>query len=325
MRVKSKHCTYCLAFLLTLMSGQTIDKVGTAGALFLRIPVGAGAMAMGSAYTGIVTDADAAFWNPAALGFQESKYSLSTHYSTWLLDLDHQAAAASMKLGNGFSVGISEVVLRSPLMEVTTTDEQSGTGEFFTYQDLALGLSLAKRFTDRFAAGATVKIVNQSVYTVAANGIAFDVGTWYWMGYKDLRLVMSMRNFGPDMRFGGSYFDTRKKGSVLIQEELSYGSYPLPLSFVVGLAGSVFSTNVLDIIVSLEGNYPNDYSQRIHAGAKVDFLEKFSLLFGYAINYEQESFGLGFSVRLKNLEVQYGYRPMELFEGVSSFSLSADL
>ena len=144
MRVKSKHCTYCLAFLLTLMSGQTIDKVGTAGALFLRIPVGAGAMAMGSAYTGIVTDADAAFWNPAALGFQESKYSLSTHYSTWLLDLDHQAAAASMKLGNGFSVGISEVVLRSPLMEVTTTDEQSGTGEFFTYQVFGVGIVTSK-------------------------------------------------------------------------------------------------------------------------------------------------------------------------------------
>lgn len=325
MRINNKYGTFFLVSLMTVLSGQAIDKVGTAGALFLRIPVGAGAMAMGSAYTGIVTDADAAFWNPAALGFQESKYSLSAHYSTWLLDLDHQAAAAAMKLGNGFTVCISEVVLKSPLMEVTTTADQSGTGEFFTYQDLALGLSLAKRFTDRFAAGATVKVVNQSVFTVSATGVAIDVGTWYWTGYRDLRLVMSMRNFGPDMRFGGTFLDTRKKGSILVEEELSYGSYPLPLSFVVGLAGSVYSTEFYNIIISLEGNYPNDYYQRVHAGAKVDFLKRVSLLFGYLMNYEQETFGVGFSIRFKNLEVQYGYRPMELFEGVSSFSLSAGL
>lgn len=314
-----------LVFSSMLLAGGPITKVGTAGALFLRIPVGAEAMAMGSAYTAIVNNADAAFWNPAALGFQKSKYSLSAHYSSWLLDLDHQAAAVAMKLGKGFTVGISEVLLKSPLMEVTTTAVQSGSGEFFSYQDLSVGLSIAKRFTDRFAAGITGKVVNQSVYTVSATGIAFDVGTWYWTGYRDLRLVMSMRNFGPDMRFGGTFLDTRKKGSVLIEEELFYGSYPLPLSFVVGLAGSVYSTNLLDIIVSLEGNYPNDYSQRVHAGAKVDFVKRFSLLFGYVMNYEQESFGLGFSIRLKNLVIQYGYRPMEVFEGVSSFSLSAGL
>lgn len=307
--------------LTTTLSGELINKVGTAGALFLRIPVGAEAVAMGSAYTGVVNDANAAFWNPAALALLENKYDLQVHYTTWLLDLKHQAASFAIRLGNGFSIALSEVILVSPLMEVTTTAEQNGTGDFFRYQDLSIGLSLAKRFTDKFSVGGTIKFINQSVYTVSARGIAFDIGTWYWTGYRDLRLVMSMKNFGPDISFGGKFLDTRKKGSALIEDKLSYGSYPLPLSFVVGIAGTVYSNKMLNILTSIEGLYPNDYSQRIHVGVKIDYLHSISLLLGYLGNYEQESIGIGISMNVKGVKLEYGFRPMRDFSGISSISV----
>ena len=44
-------------------------SVSQAGALFLRIPVGARASGMGDAYTAVAEDASATWWNPAGLAF----------------------------------------------------------------------------------------------------------------------------------------------------------------------------------------------------------------------------------------------------------------
>lgn len=317
-----KFLTGLLILLVSvLFPADQINKVGTAGALFLRIPVGGEAIAMGSAYSAVASNAQAAFWNPASLVMQEKKYDSQFIFTPWMAGLNFQAAAFSMKFGNNYAAAVSEILLRSPDMEVTTTNQQNGTGEYFTYQDFCLGLSLAKRFTDKFSVGGTLKYINESTYSITSHGIAFDVGSLYNTGYRDFKLAMFLKNFGPDMQFGGSFYDSSINGNIISEEELEYESYYLPLSITIGVAGTVYHDDRLSCLVSVEGFYPNDYSQRLHFGIKTDFQERFSVLMGYLANYEQESLSIGFSTQVGNIKFEYGYRPIQNFSNISSFSI----
>src|ERR1051326_475008 len=73
---------------LLCFPGKAFSSVGTEGASFLDIPVGAGPAALGSAYTALANDAYAPVWNPAGLGMlsgnelagQHTSYLESMHY-----------------------------------------------------------------------------------------------------------------------------------------------------------------------------------------------------------------------------------------------------
>ncbi|MFA6542771.1 MAG: UPF0164 family protein, partial [Bacteroidota bacterium] len=51
--------------LVAQSSGSNVSKTGTTAGTFLEIPVGARAIALGSAYSGIADDASSLYWNPA--------------------------------------------------------------------------------------------------------------------------------------------------------------------------------------------------------------------------------------------------------------------
>src|SRR5690606_11083103 len=65
------------------------------------------------------------------------------------------------------------------------------------------GLSYARQFTDRIAAGVTAKALSRSISTASSSGLAFDAGMTYVVGESGLRFGVSLKNFGPQMGFGG--------------------------------------------------------------------------------------------------------------------------
>src|SRR3954469_9396506 len=73
-------------------------SVGTEGAAFLDIPVGAGPAAMGAAYTALAKDAYAPVWNPAGLGFLPSTQFSGQHLA-YLDTLNYEYASFVMPLG----------------------------------------------------------------------------------------------------------------------------------------------------------------------------------------------------------------------------------
>ncbi len=139
-----KRSLIVLMFITLGLSQTNIDKVGTVGALFLNLPTGAPAQAMGNAYSGMVQGASAAFWNPALLGFENSLQTF-TGYTAWLMGLHHQTAAITFRKGQ-YGIGFSQILLTTKPLTVTTTREPNGTGESFRYMDLALGVSLSRAF-----------------------------------------------------------------------------------------------------------------------------------------------------------------------------------
>ena len=72
--------------LFTLAMVYGVNKTGTTAAKFLSIGVGAKATGMGGAFTSIADDATAMYWNPAGLGFYNTKEVYFNH-SNWIADI----------------------------------------------------------------------------------------------------------------------------------------------------------------------------------------------------------------------------------------------
>ncbi|NQV49125.1 MAG: PorV/PorQ family protein [Candidatus Marinimicrobia bacterium] len=308
-----------ISFGSTLIAQSAFNKVGTTGVLFLNLPAGAAAQGMGKAYSGMEQGASAAFWNPALLGWETSTQTFIA-YSNWLIDLHHQTAALSFRLGD-FGVGISQRLVTTAAMTETTTLQPRGTGERFSYQDLALGLSISRAFSDRFALGGTVKYIRESVADLHASGMAIDIGSFYWLGFRDMRFYMVLRNFGPDLAFGGTFLDTHVKGNVKEEVELSYGAFSLPVSFSLGTAATVWKTGTHSLVLAFEANHPADYSPRLNIGAEYKYGKSLILRSGYGLNYEQESWSLGCGMKVKNIFIDIAYSAMEDFSGILSYSM----
>ncbi|MBU1949760.1 MAG: hypothetical protein KJ970_02350, partial [Candidatus Eisenbacteria bacterium] len=72
---------FCFLLLpVPAFGAREFAKVGTIGGQFLKIPMGARPVAMGSAYVSLADDANSVFWNPAGIA-RLSRTVLSIHHT----------------------------------------------------------------------------------------------------------------------------------------------------------------------------------------------------------------------------------------------------
>ena len=76
------------------------DDVGTTGAPFLKIGVGARAIGMGEAYGGLADEVNAIYWNPAGL-VNVQRRELSFMHAAWFASINYEYVAYAQKLGIG--------------------------------------------------------------------------------------------------------------------------------------------------------------------------------------------------------------------------------
>jgi Type IX secretion system protein PorV len=189
-------------------SAGGLGRVGTAGAQELRIPVGAAAIALGGSGVAVGNGLANVYWNPAALaGMDQSEAMVS--YSTWLDDATVNYVAASTRLGTQGNVAVSLKILNVGDITVTTEDAPEGTGDILTPHFAVLGLTYARRMTDRVLIGGTGHYVSEKVADASATGFAVDLGVQYDTGWRGLRFGFAMKNVGPNMQYGGPDFERR--------------------------------------------------------------------------------------------------------------------
>lgn len=213
-------------------------RLGGSGssASFLTMGGGARPISMGCAYTAFAEGPDALFWNPA--GIVKMKTPGATFGQAILFaGMLEENLAAVIPLGEeGMSgiLGINVLAHLSGPIEITTFEDQDGTGSYYSANNYAVGLSYAYRMTEKFSAGITVKGIDLTMDKVAAVGFAVDAGATYVIKEaRNLRLGFAIQNFGPDMYYRGSplFFNTHK--DTLQQDDLpaNYESDPVPLPF----------------------------------------------------------------------------------------------
>lgn len=184
------------------------DRVGTAGAQELRIPVGAASVAIGGSAVALGNGLENLFWNPASLASSDESEALVS-YSTYLADSKVNYGAISARLGSQGMIALSAKVLNIGNITVTTENAPEGTGQILTPNFTVLGLSYGRRVTDRVLLGVTGSFVNERVADVKASGVAFDFGVQYDPGWRGFRFGFAMKNVGPNMTFDGAGLEQR--------------------------------------------------------------------------------------------------------------------
>jgi hypothetical protein len=318
-----------LAALLILsapLQAAGFKKVAQAGMSWLAIPVGARAAGMGNAFTAMANDASSVFWNPAGLAYTTG-INAFFNQTRWIADIDVNAGVASYDAGGVGVFAVSFLSMDWGTIEGTQrADNSQGYVETgaFSPTDWEIGLAYARQISSSFAIGGNLKYISENLgsgatgsfdnpteYTAEMNLLAFDLGTTYYTGYKDLRFSMSLQNFSKEPKYRSEHFS-------------------LPLTFKFGLAMDVskFWTESSEnhLTLAVDAIHPRDYTERLHIGAEYSYKDMIFLRAGYKSNYDEQDLSLGGGISYNfggiALGIDYSYLMFTNFDAVNMFSFN---
>ena len=299
-----KKAILLLVFPLVLF--PQFAKVGTAGAQFLTIPVGARATGMGEAYIGVCEDATACFWDPADL-VRIDKVSVFIGGFQWIAGFQHVNVAFAKRLNPVSVAGGFITVFDSGEMEETTIEEY-GTGNYFSYKAYQAGVSYAASLTEKFSFGLNLKVLGE-IYGPYSSTIAWawDVGTIYFTGWKTLRFGMSIFHFGPDIKPSGTYIDWTNGEP---GDTMEYSPYPLPITFRVGAAMEVYETENMRVTLAVDGVHPNDNLEGLRIGTEISLMDMLFVRGGYALQKDEQDVSFGMGVKYNIFNIDYSFTNM---------------
>jgi len=302
---------------------QEFAKVGTMGAQFLKVDLDARSVAMGSAGMASGYDAGAAFRNPAGL-IQIAGSSFVASYAPWFADINLYGAAFARNLGPYGVAGIHFIYLNSGEMEETTVNQQQGTGNMFSVSDFALGLSYARRLTDKFSMGGNIRWIHEDLYVSKASVFGVDIGFLYDTGFKTLRMGMSIKNFGSKFNLDPGTYQDYDNGAAL-SDPSDYLAYDLPVEFAFGLALDPYKTPEHRISIAADYLHPADNIERPQVGLEYAYQEAAFLRAGYIFRHDTAGLnaGAGISVPMSGyrLGIDYAFSNYTILDNVHRFTL----
>lgn len=316
---------------------QNVSKTGTTAASFLEIGVGAVANSMGGAFVSVANDATSLYWNVGGLA-NLNQYEAALVHTNWIADTRFDFAGLIIPLGDVGNLGISFTSLSMDDMPVRTVDQPEGTGENFSVSDISVGVSFARKFTDRFSVGLTAKYIKQSIWHMSASAFAIDAGTTFRTDLLNgMTIGAAISNFGTPMQLDGRdtrYFirvDPTKQGSnERIPSNIELDSWDLPLFFQIGVSSPIIESQNYRLLVSADALVPNNDYQSLNVGTEFSFMEYFSIRGGYNSLFLKDSEGglsLGAGVNSKMLlssaivMFDYAFRDFGKLKNVHTFSI----
>lgn len=290
--------------------GFEFSKAGSAGLQFLKIGIGGRETAMGDAALATTMGVNAIFWNPAGIAYVGRAQAGFSHRN-WLLDIRLSAAAAAVAWRKVGVLGISVIHMGVPEFQETTVLAQDGTGRMVHAGDLAVGLALARRFTNKLSMGGQVRYVREELDRDSFANVLLDFGAIYDTGFRHLRLSVAAQHFGPDIKF------LRDK-------------FRMPLLFRIGLADDLFHTGGNRLTLALDLLHPTDNRERVNVGVEYGLVDLLFLRGGYRGNSDLGAWSFGVGLRHQLLgfagALDYSYADFgPIMGGVNTFSLTFGL
>ena len=318
--------------LISISFAQT--KVGTTAVPFLGISIGPRATAMGGAFSAVSVDPTSLYYNPGGIS-QMGKSQVMLAHTTWLVDTKLTWMGMVLNLDGTQAIGLSFTQLGYGEEQVTTVSQPEGTGEIWSASDMAIALSYARSLTDRFSIGASAKYIQQKIWSESATAYALDIGLLFVTPFNDMKLGMSISNFGTDMKHEGQDLlqrvdlDPNSIGhNENIVANLKTEAWPLPLFFRVGLAMDVLQTRPYRLTLAADALRPSDNDEILNVGTEFAFAELAFFRAGYKSLFRDESeegptFGVGFKIMQGSIgyHVDYTYADFGYFENIHMFAI----
>lgn len=250
-----------LSQLVPNLGGQ---RAGISAFQFLKIGVGARGTALGESFVALANDPSALFWNPAGITQFEMNHVFFSH-TDYVVDIQHDFVGIVYHLTTDDHVGASVLSLSTDDMEITTETQPMGSGRFFTFGDLAIALTYARKMTEQFSFGVTGRYVEETLDVLKMRGFLVDVGTYYWTGIGSLRFAVVVSNFGANVSPTGEV--TLLSG----EKKSSFQSFSPPTLFKIGFAMEQIQTEEHRLTTSLQLNHPNDNAENIRVGVEYEW------------------------------------------------------
>ncbi len=313
------------AILITLLLTVSKSPAGEYAADFLRIGVGARAMAMGGAFSALASDATAFYWNPAGL----------SHVRRYALHVDHvpmfdglaqfNTAHFTMALNKRMTIGLGWIrhgvddiprygALQGSRLDRLNNTTWRSTGEpegyfqnsenafLFTisrveYLDLYFNIGMNQyRIPLEFYAGLTGKYIRHSLDSNSGAGQGLDAG--FILRFvsdkyidKQAKSWFGLAATARDISRTSIAWDTATENKDLVQT-----------LWLVGVAGS-HKVNMIRTRFTLTCDKEFGFYQDFHYGAEMNFMKILSLRGGYY----RENFTTGAGLSFKNYTIDYAF------------------
>jgi hypothetical protein len=296
-----------LVFNISIAMAET-GNAGYAGD-FLRFGLGARPLGMGGAFAAIAEGCEAAYYNPAGLGFSTG-HEVGFVYQSLTLDRKIGSVAAVIPVRNEAVIGVSW--LYSSVGNVPIRDSDRNYLGDMANNNNSFGLSFSKKPIDQLSVGATLHYLQSKNQSMSAFTIGVDMGGLY--NYQDIAAVgLCVSNLGSSYNWD----DWAGQGKKYKDK--------FPVQVRAGVAGFLFDKKLVadcDIIKDEKLNL------KFHAGAEYWLTKKVSVpsegdeegenegprtvvadkrFFGARIGYSEGSFTFGGSLILPISPVTGGF------------------
>jgi len=270
-------------------------RAGTSAFPFLKINVGARAVGMGSAFTGLADDESALYYNPAGImTFDENRFILGYH--NYFVDMQSGFAGYIRPLNENFSTGGWISYLNyGEFIETNGSGDTLGT---FGGGNLVTAVTVAYRQNYNLTFGGTIKFIYERVQKFSATGMAVDVGVRY-TDVRDRRSVgLMIQNLG--IQFSGLGPETDRlplvvRGGVAIR----------PRAFPLIMATDLLIPTDNNVVFSFGTEYYEFKPLYLRMGWN-SFGSNFR---GVGSNDQWAGFSLGVGFDIKELHIAYAFSP----------------
>ncbi|MBI5243108.1 MAG: PorV/PorQ family protein [Elusimicrobia bacterium] len=265
--------------------------VGTTGAQFLKVGVGARQLAMGSAAVALIDDANALNWNPGALGAVKRR-NVTASYNSLFKDQNQGFLAYASPLPDDmgtWAAGFNYLTVSDIEKRTADTEDPEST---FSNQNFALSASYGRPTpVSGLSIGGNLKYIREKLDTFSGNAVALDIGALYQTRIEHLSAGFMMQNLGSKI-----------------------GPDPLPLTFKGGAAYKLCGEK---LVLASDIDWLA-IDQRVYWDIGSEFWANKNLAvragyqFGHAQDRLQSSlvgFAFGLGLRLEQLRVDYAFLP----------------
>lgn len=289
------------------------SRVGTRNFAFLKRDIGARAVGLGGAFTGLADDETALFYNPAGIanlsgkrliaGYQNFVAGINTGFFGYIHPLNGDDPTDE----TGQRVGVFlNYINYGTFVRTNALGEEQGT---FGGSSFAFGLHYSRKLTRKLQVGVNGKVLYANLDSFTSTGAAADIGLRYTIRER----TDELKHRG----FGSIGFTAQNLGGTLSAFTTTADKEPLPIVFRLGAAGRPRGTPVT---LSADAIKPVDNDFYFAVGAEYDDIDKLAFRVGWssfgenfktvADNSSVAGFSFGIGFKLEKYVIGYSFTPM---------------
>jgi len=302
----------------TAMAGNK-DRSGQAGAQHLLIDPWARSSGWNSCGVAETRGIESVFSNIAGLAFTKKTEVVFTRTQYFAgssggininaVGIAQGITAKNKETGRPIDLGtlaVSVFAMGFGDVEATTFEQPDGTASIFSPKLNYIGIHYAKSFNRYIHGGLSLKLVNESISDLRANGAAIDIGVQYLSGpYDNFKIGVALRNFGLPMSYKGDGISkkvTTQGTNFTSTAQERAAEYELPTLLTIGLSYDF-------LIFSEEYQLMSKRDRKEEGLTRADAIHRITLAGAFIANaYSRDNFSIGIEYGfMQFLQIRAGY------------------